>query len=381
MNPYDFTRIDFSKPPKRRKPIWHHHLVEPGKRLFSGTMEVDIYAETPLFIANSGVIVIDPKRPAQSMRNPQGDYIIPGSSIKGVLRLLVETLGNGCLTLFDARYERDRVNYRDKVPPAFRHCSDATNLCIACRTFGMLNRGDIFLGKVNIGDAISYPGKAYLYDPIYTAVLVEPKPRHEAFYLDEQRQYIAGRKFYFHHTVADLLTEKGMVYFGRNQEPANRYIQPLDRDTSFHFRVDFTNLEADEFGALLLAVTLEDEMRHKIGYGKPMGLGSVQFAPTSLTLVDYATRYTSYAKTGEKDSKGGKTTWQGDPMWNDVLFAQTDNFIETELSRPAMDDLSRIWRWPPDPDADYYYPSKRDWFDTPAARGKRIADTWVVPGQ
>ena len=126
MNPYDFARIDWSKPPKRHKPVWHHHLVEPGKRLFSGSLEVDIYAETPLFIANSGVIVIDPKRPAQSMQNPQGNYIIPGSSIKGILRSVVETLGNGCLTLFDGKYERDRVNYRDSVPPAFRHCTDVT---------------------------------------------------------------------------------------------------------------------------------------------------------------------------------------------------------------------------------------------------------------
>ncbi len=35
-------------------------------------------------------------------------------------------------------------------------------------------------------------------------------------------------------------------------------------------------------------------MRHKIGYGKPMGLGSVELRPVSLTLVDYSTRYTSY---------------------------------------------------------------------------------------
>jgi len=45
----------------------------------------------------------------------------------------------------------------------------------------------------------------------------------------------------------------------------------------------------------------------------------------------------------------------------------------------AMDDLQRIWGWPPDPDIDYYYPSKRDWFDTSESIGKRIADTRNVP--
>ncbi len=372
MNPYDFARIDWSKPPQRRKPIWHHHFIETGKRLFSGSIEVDIYAETPIFIANSGIAPNDPKRPSQSMQNRQSEYIIPGSSLKGMLRSLVETLGNGCLTLFDGKYERDRVNYRDSVSQAFRHCTDSTNLCIACRTFGMLNRGDIFLGKVNIGDAISYHGKVYQYEPIYTAVLVEPKPRHEAFYLDEKRQHIAGRKFYFHHSPeVKPLTAPGPILF--SGKPANRYIQPLDYDTQFHFRIDFTNLETDEFAALMLAIVLEDGMRHKIGYGKPLGLGSISLAPTSLTLIDYAARYT------QPTSERGKTFLQGEAMWN-FLDEHIGDFSKKQLlQKLAMDDLRRIWRWKPDPDVDYYYPSKRDWFDTEDSRGKRIADTKNVP--
>src|SRR6202011_6018463 len=106
------------------------------------------------------------------------------------------------------------------------------------------------------------------------------------------RQYIAGRKFYFHHSPdVEPLSAPGPVYFG--SKLADRFIQPLDYNTQFHFRVDFTGLEADELGALILAVALEKDMRHKIGYGKPLGLGSVYLFPTHLTLVDYATRYTS----------------------------------------------------------------------------------------
>ena len=377
MNPYDFARIDWSKPPERHKPTWHYQLVETGKQLYSGSLEVDIYAETPLFIANSGAAPAHPEQPALSMQNARGEYIIPGSSLKGMLRSVVETLGNGCLTLFDGEYEGHRVHYDDRVPRNFQHCRDATNLCIACRTFGMLKGSSIFLGKVNIGDAISYPERAYLSDPLYTAVLVEPKPHHEAFYLDDRRQYISGRKYYFHHEPDQLLTESRLIRFGRNQILANRYIQPLERDSSFHFRVDFTNLEPEEFGVLLLAIALEDTMRHKIGYGKPMGLGSVELRPTNLTLVDYSSRYTSY---GQPGAKGGKTSYEGDTMWTEVLYEHIDTFIEKHLAHTAMEDLRRIWRWPADPDAEYYYPSKPDWFNTPESKGKRIADTWDVPG-
>ena len=174
-----------------------------------------------------------------------------------------------------------------------------------------------------------------------------------------------------------MLTEKRLIYFGKNQILANRYIQPLDSESSFHFRIDFTNLEPDEFGVLLLAITLEEEMRHKIGYGKPMGLGSVELRPTSLTLVDYSTRYTSY---GQPGTNGGKTGYQGDSMWTEVLYKHMDTFIEQHLSHIAMDDLRRIWLWQPDPDAEYYYPSKPDWFDTAGSRGKRIADTRMCRG-
>ena len=376
MNPYDFARIDWNKPPQRRKPVWHHQMVgQENQRLYAGHMDIDVYAETPIFVADPRNVSPDPKKPARFMQNKQGEYIIPGSSLKGLLRCVVETLGNGCLTLFDGQYERGTINYRRSVPESFQHCDNNTHLCIACRTFGMLKdrTSGVFLGKVNISDARSYADKVLKYEPMYTAVLVEPKPRHESFYLDVSKKHIAGRKFYFHHSPdVKPLSAPGLIFFGG--KPANRYIQPLDYDSQFHFRIDFTNLEVDEFAALVLAIVLDDGMRHKIGYGKPLGLGSISLVPTTLMLIDYATRYTHAA------SERGKTMLQGEAMWN-FLYQQIDDFSQRQLlQQMAMVDLKRIWRWEPDPDVDYYYPSKRDWFDTQDSRGKRIADTKNVPG-
>lgn len=286
---------------------------------------------------------------------------------------MVETLGNGCLTLFDSQYERGRINYFREAPKDFQHCSENTNLCIACRIFGMLKEraGGVFLGKVNMSDAIVYPDKIYKYDPIYTKPLMEPKPHHADFYLDESRQHIAGRKYYFHHSnTYEPLTERGLIYMGGR--PANRYIEPLDNDTQFHFRLDFTNLEADEFAAVLFAITLEEGMRHKIGYGKPLGLGSIYLYPTHLTLVDYTSRYT------QPGNGRGITVLEEDNLWQ-FIQERVDTFSVKHLAAVAMEDLRRIWRWPPNPDVDYYYPSKRDWFDTEDSRGKRIADTKHVP--
>lgn len=368
MNPYDFVRIDWNRPPERREPVWHNRLTDKeGKHLYSGSIELDIYAETPLFIADPRTAPSDPHRAAQSIKNRQGQYIIPGSSLKGMLRTVVETLGNGCLTLFDGRYE-GHVNYQREVPAAFQKCDKNTDLCIACRIFGMLKErtSGVFLGKVNIGDAVVDTEAFHLHEPIYTFASMNPKPHHDAFYLDETRTHIAGRKFYFHHE--ELLTSETASKY-------NRYIQPLDYNTKFHVCIDFTNLEEDEFGALLLAVTLDENMRHKIGYGKPLGLGTINMSPTSLTLIDYAARYT------KPGTDRGKTTWQGDDAWQQVIYRETEKFVASHLAQDAMKDLQRIWAWPPDDSVDYYYPSKRDWFDTEDSRGKRIADTRNVPRQ
>src|SRR5947207_8890468 len=104
MNPYDFVPLDTNNPPQRRKPVWHNALTSvstsPAK-LYSGHLYLYIKAETPLFIRDADFSVQDPKYPGEHIRNKVGDYIIPGTSIKGLLRSVVETLCNGCLTVID----------------------------------------------------------------------------------------------------------------------------------------------------------------------------------------------------------------------------------------------------------------------------------------
>lgn len=377
MNPYDFVRIDWNWPPERRTPIWHHRLFGwKGQRLYSGHLDVDVYVETAFFIGNARTAPTDPKKPAPFIQNARGEFIIPGSSLKGMVRCLVETLANGCMTIFDGDYERRKVDYNRKVPSPFQRCSKSTDLCIACRIFGMLGgrdgRGGTFLGKTNIGDAVAYPDKIHLHDPIYTKPLMEPRPHHRSFYLDESERYITGRKYYFHHSPDTPLEVETKLLYSRSGHRSNHYIQPLDYGTAFHFRIDFTNLESDEFAALLFAIVLEDSVRHQLGYGKPLGLGTVALWPTFLTLIDYNARYLRPSK------DRGKTMLEGDDVWQ-FIYEQSDLFNDTKLVGGAMDDLRRIWQWPPNDEVEYYYPSKRDWFDTNESIGKRIADTKYVP--
>lgn len=367
MNPYDFVPLDLSHPPERRKPVWHAELVHAtSQKVYSGHISVYMQAETPFFIRDADTSTQDSRVAGTHIRDKDGYYIIPGSSIKGLLRTVVETLCSGCVPVF--RIPREYTH--NPLPADFAPCTNNTKLCIACRLFGMMGRRedrrdrdgiDVFLGKVNIGYAYAFEESVALCEPIYTAVLDAPKPRHRAFYLDQQGRYIAGRKYYFHNDGELRIENRLLDIRNRPGEYRNQYIQPLERETEFSARIDFTQLETDEFAALLLAITLLPDMRHKLGYGKPLGLGSMQLVPTNLTLIDYATRYSAFR------SGRGMTSYNTNEVADllDERWATLDPQISEATARfcsyPALQHLQRIWRWPPDTSVDYCYPSQR-WF-------------------
>lgn len=57
--------------------------------------------------------------------------------------------------------------------------------------------------------------------------------------------------------------------------------------------MEFENLAPLELGALLYALELEEGMAHRLGYGKPFGLGSVVLSAIKLELIDWEKRLVS----------------------------------------------------------------------------------------
>ncbi len=334
MNPYDFVPIDWAKSPIRNSASPHDRFSG-----VSGKIEGTITAETPIFIFNS------PKRNSGAepfITNYQGKHIIPGSSLKGLFRSLVETIGKGCFLLFSGTYKDDgeEINYTDELPKDFKKC-ETTDLCIACRMFGAMHSTNmLLLGHVSFNDAVEV--SICEHEAVYTIALMSPKPRHEAFYLDPVK-WIAGRKFYFHQPDGIKTTHTKTDY--------NEHITPVNTRSQFAFSLQFTNLEAIELQTLLYALVLEPDMRHKIGYGKPAGFGSVHFDITKITLIDYASRYVA---------NQGTTEYVGAALTT-YLSGQTQMFTDDTTS-PTLNALRRIWQWNPTDTTTYRYPDQ-DWFD------------------
>ena len=68
-------------------------------------------------------------------------------------------------------------------------------------------------------------------------------------------------------------------------------VAPLPAGSTFHFSIDFHNLSQPELESLCASLRPHADFEHKIGMGKPIGLGSVKVETVGLHLVDRRQRY------------------------------------------------------------------------------------------
>lgn len=266
----------------------HYHHTFSG---LSGRLWCELQALTPLLIG-------DGRNPIQFVRHTHnGQPYIPSTSLKGAIRSLVEVVGNGTVPFsvsverrhqpVNARLDRDGISQLDPVTG----------------TFGYLHQGDsnIFAGLIHFSDAeISTKISSMSHWATYDVAVGQPKTSHRAFYPGNRK-----RKFYHHHTGAEQLVAP---HPGITQTTT---IRPAPPGTSFHFTVDFTNLRDSELNLLLYCLALEENvtvtlspkalgrdegsdtlvgpLRHKIGYAKPHGAGSVQIRIMKMQLCQNAT--------------------------------------------------------------------------------------------
>jgi len=337
MNPYDFVRVDWSKPAARRS--FTPYLT--GK--LSGRLQGTITTLTPFFIpARRG----SGSSPKDYLKDRYGQALIPGSSLKGLFRSLVETIG-GCSWWFfgDRGTTGAYSEVQHNLPSNFQRPGSLEALDPACRLFGLIQGGTLLAGCVGFDDAICCSPVAH--DPIYTCILSTPKPRH-SWYRDNQGRP-AGRKFYFH--AQNLQTASGWLP-SRDTPPAkrqNQYIRPIGKDSVFTFTAHFDNVAPDDFSLLLYAIVLEPSMRHKLGYAKPAGLGSVAVKLDWIQIVDRAARYRQ---------SGGIQRYE-DSALDAFVQERIQPYVDDHQSI-TLQDLRRIWHWPPS--HELRYPT-RQWFN------------------
>ncbi len=340
MNPYDFVQLAQAAPRVSVLSRGHDHFVG-----LSGSITCRLTAETHLFVPGYRAGAAGRSLQHESLRFCRDGQvpIIPGTSLKGVLRNVAEAVSGSCFIYDNLSYERNTVQY--DLKGNFTHCNDTRALCPACRMFGLLNGRSVFSGLVTIGDARA--SGAFQGENLTLGVLSAPKPRHRPFYGQVGRpRQLRGRKFYHHHLPDHVITRM-------QRDGQNKTVEAARPTTTFTFTVTYTNLTEPELALLLYALALEPDMRHKVGMGKPVGLGSAHIEIIQWQRLDRAARYRSLG--------GG---WGAVLEGESLVQAVGDHIARhgaTMLQAGPLADLRRIWHWPPDPAVMIRYPDQA-WF-------------------
>lgn len=179
---------------------------------------------------------------------------------------------------------------------------------IAEAIFGKVSKEGSFASRVFFEDAFLQPGQTEVYlsdQPLTPKILSNPKPTTFQHYLEQapnsspqnlkhwntQDAIIRGHKLYWHRKISDSDWQfKGNEEAKRKNKKLLTVIKPVKPHVKFHFRIRFENLSEVELGTILFALDLPDGCYHKLGMGKPLGLGSVKITPT-LFLIDREKRY------------------------------------------------------------------------------------------
>lgn len=267
-------------------------------------------------------------------------------------------------------YQIIEQHHRHLLPP-----TDITELCLASRVFGWvsqraekdkLNKEVAYRGRVRFSHALpTVPKKR---DGSMTlSILGAPHPTAVEFYLrdgvrvkadksaphgydDNPNAKIRGRKVYRHHTRFN--TGEAEIRVPPDQQSKtdqNRTITGVyDVGSVWQFTIDFENMQPVELGALLWTLELpfgDQRGFHRIGYGKPLGLGSVQIAVTGLDVWDATARYQGQQYQPEdvlvqKDTLIRRFQQKMSELYGKQKFADLDNISDlVSLLTPRTDNL------------------------------------------
>lgn len=346
FNPYNFVPLESRNPSRTQwEDLGKHHRLAP--EAFSGRFVLQLRTLAPVFIPSRRPEDIQLEKFLWNTRNGREIRTrrtfkrfhhnnddpprptIPAASIKGMVRSVFEAITNSCMALFAETF---RGQTQVQTYPASNHlhtsCNKRDGLCPACAVFGTIQDDTIFQGKVRFSEAVGInadlePGEWILKE------LSSPKPgSHVPFYAQDGSSPGSGprgRKFFFHHdpqivaqptyivkTTADR-RNPGVFHDHRNV----KILERLQAKAGLMATLDIQGLTEPELAFLLYAITLGNQIEekegkkviryslaHKIGMGKPLGLGSVIIIVPQGVLHQGPSRYRSYGAGARCDFTG-----------------------------------------------------------------------------
>lgn len=234
-------------------------------------------------------------------------------------------------------------------------CSSKSEICEACALFGMVS-GENAASRVRFGDA-----ECVSTDPLdgtfLLPILAEPRLSSFEFYLtnpysgygaDDERTRISGRKFYWHNNKANI-TQNAENKAGNNMDAS---VQLVKKGKDFCFDVFFDGITELTLKRLLFALTLgENDLDgtkcHKLGHGKPIGLGSVKIIAERVVVRRFEKGEYTETDVSALVSENLREAFEEQRNVDNVLLATDFNAVSdgSLISYPHTDGSTDIFEW------------------------------------
>lgn len=262
MKPYQFVPLSRKV---NREPLRPRNQMNTN--LHYGMWELKAQVITPLLI-RSGKLDEFKGRLVQGIVMNQGRPVLPGSSIKGMIRSIYEAVTYSCLLNSKIGWfkKEDEETY---FPTAQRRSCTGPHICPACQLFGFTGKEHVGKSLVQFADFVLQGDPQQwlaeervpsLYGPLRDRGAIKK-------YLDDEK--LLQRKFYTH---------------GQPQNHGDGRFLVIQPGAEFRGRLHYEHVTDQELGRLAFAFGLGSKgFVLKLGYGKPAYFGSIRFELINVT--------------------------------------------------------------------------------------------------
>lgn len=320
--------------PSLDTPKYHgHEKYHEQQKRRSGRLHLKLIVKNAVHIS-TGVMVLgeDIEQPQYDilktmLRGNDQHLLLPGSSLKGVVRSIHEAITNstlGAITPFARR--------KEWIPQHRLNPKRVNQLCLSSRLFGAMN----WQGVLHFQDARCQTNEfrvqclPSLYAP-QEKKFYEEKRRKDLNedYFDMSSRQVQGRKFYYHFSHPISRAEKGVLA----QQALAEYV--------FTTQIRYHSLTPAELGSVFAALGLDRKHGFylKVGAGKPIGLGTVEVQITEIEQPQsMSDRYRSY------DAESPAIT--GDALKQLIETSLTEAHRQHLVDSQQLQQISEILSYP-----------------------------------
>jgi len=326
--PYELISLPTQSPDKA-KPAGQEGFKSDR---ISGKISLRLTVKTASFIA-SGVVAMGSDLSDKTRNIPliktsierEQRLLIPGSSLKGVVRSTYEAITRSCLCKVTKKYHK-------QIPSSYQECSinrqrNQVTVCPACQVFGAMD----WQGLIHFTDAQC---ETTGFSTGFMPSLYRPRPEERKAYFNPQGE-VAGRKFYYHGIKAvDQGQQQGIP------------VQQAGKEYRFTTQLRFMNLTPAELGTLLIVLGQDSKnlIALKVGGGKPIGMGTMVVDVTEIKRINskqqWRDRYSSYDS--PPDSLTGNSLKEF--IQTVIQTAHTQKLVQDR----QLQELKQVLKWPTD---------------------------------